>query len=60
MARPNTAVLKRVQVLEAPAEADLRPVMQVPAPCASFEEFERVAIPQQAALMKWCAEDRRE
>jgi len=65
MAGPNTtAVLKRVQVLEEPRDAvpkrkelQATGVMQVPRPCTP-EEFERVAIPMQAALMKFCEEDR--
>lgn len=59
MARPAALTLKRMTVLEAPAEADTRPVMLVPKPC-TLEEFEAVAIPQQRALMQWCAEDRDE
>lgn len=58
MARPNTAVLKRVQILEAPAEADMRPVMIVPTGSAS--DWERIAIAQQRELLARSAEDRRE
>ena len=59
MARPNTAVLKRVQVLEAPSAAYTGGVMLCPKPCTP-EEFERVAIPQQAALIAASMSDRRD
>ena len=59
MARLNTTLLKRVQVLEEPAKANLRPVMLVPKPCTP-EEFEAVAIPQQAALLAASMRDRQD
>jgi hypothetical protein len=56
--RPNTTLLKRVQVLEAPAKAELR-VMLVPKPCTA-SEFEAVAIPMQAALLAASMRDRQD
>ena len=58
MARPSVTVLKRVEVMEAPAKADVRPVMLVPT--GSAEEWQRLARIQQAELYARSADDRRE
>jgi hypothetical protein len=66
MARPSTtAVLKRVRVLEAPAEAvpkrkELIATGVMLVPKGSAADWERIAIKQQAELIARSAQDRRD